>query len=104
MNNKQSYHPEIIDTVMDAEYEVITEPRGIRSWFAQPRRPSTSLLVADSVRQDRLLALLSKNALQTIGDLSTMENYLNTFAPQNAQLCHAVLEAYTEQAATKIRG
>ena len=41
MNNNQTYRPEAIDTVIDAEYEVITEPRGIRAWFAPPRPTST---------------------------------------------------------------
>ena len=103
MNNNQTYRPEAIDTVIDAEYEVITEPRGIRAWFAPPR-PTSTKQAMEVVRQDRLMAMLSKNALLTIGDLSLMENHVNAVAPHNAELCRVVLESYTHQAAAKIRG
>ena len=102
MSSYQDIYPSGLDTVIDAEYEVITEPRGIRSLFT-PSRPSTISQSMDAVRQDRLMAQLSKNALMTIGDISLIENRLNECAPQNMDLCRVILESYTQQAATKIR-
>ena len=103
-----SYQREYPGEVIDAEYvEVIPDQRGMGTGFL-PRRTSAVMgkMIEESMvlgTHDQCLALLAKAGMEHTAALSVMEAQFSSMTPQAAERYRAIVDAYAQQAANKIR-
>lgn len=100
----QSYPGEIID----AEYvEVIPAQRSLATSLL-PRRTSAMLgrVIEEAMvlgTHDQCLAMLAKAGIEHTAALSVMEAQFSRMTPQAAERYRAIVDAYAQQAANKVR-
>ena len=96
------------DEVIDAEYvEVIPAQRGMGTSLL-PRRTSTmmSRVIEEAMvlgTHDQCLAMLAKAGIEHTAALSVMEAQFSRMTPQAAERYRAIVDAYAQQAADKVR-
>lgn len=101
----QSYPGEIID----AEYvEVIPAQRSLGTSLL-PRRTSAMMgrVIEEAMvlgTHDQCLAMLAKAGIEHTVALSMMEQQFSRMTPQAAERYRAIVDAYAQQAANKVRG
>ena len=100
----QNYPGEVID----AEYvEVIPAKRGMGTSLL-PRRTSAmmSRVIEEAMvlgTHDQCLAMLAKAGIEHTAALSVMEAQVSSMTPQAAERYRAIVDAYAQQAADKVR-
>ena len=100
----QNYPGEVID----AEYvEVIPAQRGMGTSLL-PRRTSAMMgrVIEEAMvlgTHDQCLAMLAKAGIEHTAALSVMEAQFSRMAPQAAERYRAIVDAYAQQAADKVR-
>ena len=100
----QNYPGEVID----AEYvEVIPAQRGMGTSLL-PRRTSAmmSRVIEEAMvlgTHDQCLAMLAKAGIEHAAALSVMEAQFSSMTPQAAERYRAIVDAYAQQAADKVR-
>ena len=100
----QNYPGEVID----AEYvEVIPAQRGIGTSLL-PRRTSAMMgrVIEEAMvlgTHDQCLAMLAKAGMEHTAALSVMEAQFSSMTPQAAERYRAIVDAYAQQAANKVR-
>ena len=100
----QNYPGEVID----AEYvEVIPAQRGMGTSLL-PRRTSAmmSRVIEEAMvlgTHDQCLAMLAKAGIEHTAALSVMEAQFSRMTPQAAERYRAIVDAYAQQAADKVR-
>ena len=100
----QSYPGEVIDT----EYvEAIPAQRGMGTSLL-PRRTSAMMgrVIEDAMvigTHDQCLAMLAKAGIEHTAALSVMEAQFSRMTPQAAERYRAIVDAYAQQAANKVR-
>lgn len=100
----QSYPGEVIDT----EYvEVIPAQRGMGTSLL-PRRTSAMMgrVIEEAMvlgTHDQCLAMLAKAGIEHTAALSVMEAQFSRMTPQAAERYRAIVDAYAQQAADKVR-
>ena len=100
----QNYPGEVID----AEYvEVIPAQRGMGTSLL-PRRTSAMMgrVIEEAMvlgTHDQCLAMLAKSVIEHTVALSVMEAQFSRMTPQAAERYRAIVDAYAQQAADKVR-
>lgn len=102
--NYQPTYPSSPDYVIEAEFTDLPKKREpfFQSWSApkslSPERTMQQLEI------DRFHAFITAVAIRNIAELSDLESLVTAKHPQNAYMCHALLEGYAEGAVRMVRG
>lgn len=101
-------YPSYPGEVIDAEYvEVIPAQRSMGTSLL-PRRASAMMgrVIEEAMvlgTHDQCLAMLAKAGIEHTAALSVMEAQFSSMTPQAAERYRAIVDAYAQQAADKVR-
>lgn len=102
--NYQNYPGNIIDTdyveVSPAPYNMDI---GLLPWRASAKMKRAIKEAMVQRTHDQCLALLAKAGLEHTAALSKMEQEFTSMAPQSLERYRAIVDAYAQQAADKVR-